>query len=146
MADNTGKKVKVHYTGTLADGTEFESSKGRDPLEFTCMAGQMIPGFDKAVVEMEQGETKTVTIPAADAYGERDDSAVQDVPAGGQIMAMINVEDLPVGKTIYVQGPDGQPMPVKVLEAGPEGAKFDMNHHLAGEDLTFEITLIEVND
>ena len=69
---NKGKKVKVHYTGTLDDGTKFDSSLDRgEPLEFTCMAGQMIPGFDAAVELMEQGETKTVHIPAADAYGVR---------------------------------------------------------------------------
>lgn len=147
MADNKGKRVRVHYTGTLDDGTEFDSSLKRgEPLEFTCMAGQMIPGFDKAVAEMEEGSTQTVKIPAADAYGERDDAAIQDIPAGGQVMVMLNVEDLPVGKTIYVQGPNGQPMSAKVLAAGPEGAKVDMNHELAGKDLTFEITLVEVAD
>ena len=147
MADNAGKQVKVHYTGTLDDGTEFDSSLKRgEPLAFVCMAGQMIPGFDKAVAEMEAGETKTVHIPAAEAYGERDESAVQPVPAGAQIMALINAEDLPVGKTIMVQMPGGRPLPVTVLEAGPEGAKLDTNHELAGKDLNFEITLVEVAD
>ena len=78
---NKGKKVKVHYTGTLDDGTKFDSSLDRgEPLEFTCMAGQMIPGFDAAVELMEQGETKTVHIPAADAYGERNEELVQRIP------------------------------------------------------------------
>lgn len=77
---NKGKKVKVHYTGTLDDGTKFDSSLDRgEPLEFTCMAGQMIPGFDAAVELMEQGETKTVHIPAADAYGERNEELVQRI-------------------------------------------------------------------
>lgn len=147
MADNKGKRVKVHYTGTLDDGTEFDSSlKHGEPLEFVCMAGQMIPGFDKAVSEMEAGQTQTVKVPAAEAYGERDENAIQDLPAGQQVMVLIAVEDLPEGKAIFVQGPGGQPMPAKVLEAGPEGAKLDMNHGLAGKDLTFEITLLEVED
>ena len=144
MADNTGKRVKTHYVGTLDDGTEFDSSLKRgEPLEFTCMAGMMIPGFDAAVRDMEPGETKTVRIPAADAYGEHDEANVQSLPAGQQVMVMISVEDLPAGKTIYLQGPGGQPIPAKVLEAGPGGAKLDMNHELAGKDLTFEITLVE---
>ena len=101
MADNSGKLVKAHYVGTLDDGTEFDSSLKRgEPLEFTCMAGMMIPGFDNAVREMEAGETKTVRIPAADAYGERSEANVQALPAGQQVMALINVEDLPTGKTV----------------------------------------------
>ena len=147
MADNTGKRVKTHYVGTLDDGTEFDSSlKHGKPLEFTCMAGMMIPGFDAAVKEMEPGETRQVHIPAAEAYGERNEDNVQIAPAGQQVMAMISVEDLPVGKTIYIQGAGGQPVPAKVLEIGPEGAKLDMNHELAGKDLNFEITLVEVED
>ena len=78
---NKGKKVKVHYTGTLDDGTKFDSSVDRgEPIEFVCMAGQMIPGFDAAVEDMAIGEKKTVHIPAAEAYGERDDAMVQKVP------------------------------------------------------------------
>lgn len=147
MADNSGKNVKVHYTGTLEDGTEFDSSLKRgEPLAFQCMAGQMIPGFDKAVAEMEEGETKTVQIPAAEAYGERDEQAIQAVPAGQQVMVIIDVADLPEGARIHVQGPGGQPIPAKVLEVTEEGAKLDMNHELAGKDLTFEITLVEVAD
>ena len=144
MADNTGKRVKTHYVGTLDDGTEFDSSIGRgEPLAFTCMAGQMIPGFDKAVVDMEVGETKTVRIPAAEAYGEWDEHAVQNVPVGNQVMVIIDAKDLPVGKTIHVQGMGGRPQPVKVLEVNDQFAKLDMNHELAGKDLTFEITLVE---
>ena len=144
MADNTGKKVKTHYVGTLDDGTEFDSSITHgEPLEFTCMAGMMIPGFDKAVKDMEVGETKKVHIPAAEAYGEWDEANVQFVPKGNQMMIIINVEDLPVGKTIYVQGPGGVPQSAKVLEVGEQGAKVDTNHELAGKDLNFEITLVE---
>ena len=114
---NEGKKVKVHYTGTLDDGSKFDSSVDRgEPIEFTCMAGQMIPGFDTAVKDMAQGDTKTVHIPAAEAYGERDEAMVQ------------------------------QPFPVFVRSIEDGIATFDMNHELAGKDLNFEITLVEVAD
>lgn len=138
---NEGKKVKVHYTGTLQDGTKFDSSLDRgEPLEFVCMAGQMIPGFDAAVKEMEQGETKTVVIPAAEAYGEYREDLVQKVP----VDQIPNADALPVGQTVYMQGPTGQPFPVMVREIVDGVVTFDMNHELAGKDLTFEITLVEV--
>ena len=105
---NEGKKVKVHYTGTLDDGTTFDSSVKRgEPIEFTCMAGQMIPGFDAAVKDMAVGETKTVRIPAAEAYGERDEGKVQQVP----ISQIPNGDQLPAGQTVYMMGPGGQPFP-----------------------------------
>lgn len=139
---NEGKKVKAHYTGTLDDGTKFDSSLDRgEPIEFTCMAGMMIPGFDAAVKDMEVGETKTVHIPAADAYGERRDDMVQKVP----VSQIPNGGKLPVGKTIYMQGPAG-PFPVFVAAIEDGIATFDMNHELAGKDLNFEITLVEVSD
>lgn len=140
---NEGKVVKVHYTGTLDDGTKFDSSLDRgEPLQFTCMAGQMIPGFDAAVKDMAAGETKTVRIPAAEAYGERDENLVQRVP----LDQIPQGERLPVGQTVYLQSPTGQPFPafVKSIEDGV--VTFDMNHELAGKDLTFEITLVEVAD
>ena len=138
---NEGKKVKVHYTGTLDDGTKFDSSVDRgEPIEFTCAAGQMIPGFDAAVKDMEQGETKTVHIPAAEAYGERREEMVQKVP----VSQIPNGDQLPVGQTVYMRGPAGQSFPVFV-EAIEDGiVTFDMNHELAGKDLNFEITLVEV--
>lgn len=140
---NEGKKVKVHYTGTLQDGSKFDSSLDRgEPLEFVCMAGQMIPGFDAAVKDMEQGETKTVVIPAAEAYGEYREDLVQKVP----VDQIPNADALPVGQTVYMQGPTGQPFPVMVREIVDGVVTFDMNHELAGKDLTFEITLVEVAD
>ena len=129
---NEGKKVKVHYTGTLDDGSKFDSSVDRgEPIEFTCMAGQMIPGFDSAVKDMAQGDTKNVHIPAAEAYGERDEAMVQQVP---------------VDQILYMMGPGGQPFPVFVRSIEDGIATFDMNHELAGKDLNFEITLVEVAD
>lgn len=137
---NEGKKVKVHYTGTLEDGTKFDSSLDRgEPLAFTCMAGQMIPGFDAAVKDMEQGETKTMVIPAADAYGEYNEELVQQVP----VDRIPNGDKLPVGERVTMVGPSG-PFPVLVKSIEDGIATFDMNHELAGKDLTFEITLVEV--
>ena len=138
---NEGKKVKVHYTGTLDDGTKFDSSIDRgEPIEFTCDAGQMIPGFDAAVKDMAQGETKTVHIPAVDAYGERQDDMVQRVP----LDQIPNGDELPVGQTIYMRSPSGQPFPVFVESIEDGIVTFDMNHELAGKDLNFEITLVEI--
>lgn len=140
---NEGKQVKVHYTGTLDDGSKFDSSYDRDePIEFTCMAGQMIPGFDNAVKDMTQGETKTVHIPAAEAYGERNEEMVQQIP----LDQIPNGDELPVGQTVYMMGPGGQPFPVFVKAIEDGIATFDMNHELAGQDLNFEITLVEVAD
>lgn len=140
---NEGKKVKAHYTGTLDDGSTFDSSVERgEPIEFVCMAGQMIPGFDNAVKDMTQGETKTVHIPAAEAYGERDENMIQQIP----LDQIPNSDQLPVGQTVYMMGPDGQPFPVFVRAIEDGIATFDMNHELAGKDLNFEITLVEVAD
>ena len=140
---NEGKKVKAHYKGTLDDGTQFDSSYDRgEPLEFTCMAGQMIPGFDKAVRDMEVGETKTVRLAPADAYGEYNPALVQKVPRKN----VPDAEKLPVGETVYMRAPDGSPFPVRVLEVTDDTVSFDMNHELAGKALTFEITLVEVED
>ncbi len=138
---NDGKRVRVHYTGTFDDGTVFDSSVERgEPLEFVCMAGQMIPGFDQAVNEMALEETKQVHLAAADAYGERNEELVQRVPKTN----VPDADDLPVGQTVYMQGPGGQPFPVKVVEITDEDVVFDMNHEMAGKDLNFEITLVEI--
>lgn len=140
---NEGKTVKVHYTGTLDDGTKFDSSVDRnEPLEFTCMAGQMIAGFDAAVKEMTAGETRTVRIPAEEAYGERDESLVQSIP----INQIPNSDQLPIGQTVYMVNPEGQPFPVFVRSIEDGMVTFDINHELAGQALTFEITLLEVSD
>lgn len=104
------------------------------------MAGQMIPGFDAAVELMEQGETKTVHIPAADAYGERNEELVQRIP----LDQIPNGGELPVGQTVYMQSGDGQVFPVFVQSIEDGVVTFDMNHELAGKDLNFEITLVEI--
>lgn len=137
---NEGKRVKVHYTGTLDDGTTFDSSVDRgEPLAFTCMAGQMIRGFDAAVREMEVGQTVSVRIPASDAYGERREDMVQAVP----ITMMPGAERLVVGQRIMLSTQAGQPMQALVAAKDAETLTLDLNHEMAGKDLTFEITLLE---
>ena len=137
---NAGKKVKVHYTGTLDDGTKFDSSLDRgEPLEFVCMAGQMIPGFDKAVESMNVGDTITVHLEPSEAYGERSEEAIQTIPLAN----IPGAEDLPVGETVFLQGPNGQPFPAKVAAMDDTTVTFDMNHELAGKPLNFEIELLE---
>jgi FKBP-type peptidyl-prolyl cis-trans isomerase 2 len=138
---NRGKKVSVHYTGTLDDGTKFDSSYDRNaPLDFVCMAGQMIPGFDAAVNEMEVGETRNVHIPCAEAYGEYRDDMVQKIP----VSSLPNADKLPVGGLVVLQTADGRPFQAKVLSVDSEFATFDLNHEMAGKDLNFEITLLSV--
>lgn len=137
---NAGKKVKVHYTGILDDGTKFDSSIDRgEPLEFVCMAGQMIPGFDKAVESMNVGDTITVHLEPSEAYGERSEEAIQTIPLAN----IPGAEDLPVGETVFLQGPNGQPFPAKVAAMDDTTVTFDMNHELAGKPLNFEIELLE---
>ncbi|MBN05668.1 peptidylprolyl isomerase [Ponticaulis sp.] len=139
-AAKAGDKVRIHYTGTLNDGSTFDSSAGRDPLEFTVGSGQVIPGFDTAVTGMAVGEKKTVTIPADQAYGQPDPRAVQVIPRDN-IPADIPLE---VGLQLQASGPDGQVMVVTVKEITETEVTLDANHRLAGEDLTFALELVEI--
>ncbi|MGE4488614.1 MAG: peptidylprolyl isomerase [Kiritimatiellales bacterium] len=134
-----GKKVRIHYTGTLNDGSQFDSSAGRDPLEFETGAGMVIPGFDSAVRDMEIGGKKTVTIPAKEAYGEARDEMIGDIPKDRFPAEMA----LSVGMPLQMQGPQG-PLPVVVKEIKEDAVTIDANHPLAGKDLTFELELVEV--
>lgn len=135
-----GDKVRIHYDGTLADGSTFDSSTGRDPLEFTVGSGEIIPGLDKALPGMEAGEKKTVEVPCTEAYGERNPEATQSVPRA-QVP-----EDIPldVGTQLQLQTPEGQAVPVTVAEVNEEQVVLDANHPLAGKDLTFKIELVEI--
>lgn len=138
---NTGKKLRVHYRGTLDDGTQFDSSYDRgETLEFVCGAGQMIAGFDAAVVDMQEGEKKTVRIPAAEAYGERRDDLILTFPAN----QVPNIEQINAGDKLLLQTPSGQPVPATVIKVDETGVILDANHELAGKDLTFDIELVEV--
>ncbi len=140
---NEGKKVKVHYVGTLDDGTKFDSSRDRnEPLAFTCMAGQMIPGFDAAVREMEVGQVIDIRLEPADAYGERDERLVQTVP----VSAMPGAKELSAGDRVMLTSPMGQPFPATVASVEDGNITFDMNHEMAGKALNFNIELIEVEE
>ncbi|WP_028874196.1 FKBP-type peptidyl-prolyl cis-trans isomerase [Tepidiphilus margaritifer] len=140
QAAKAGDTVQVHYTGKFGDGSVFDSSAGRDPLEFTVGAGQVIPGFEQAVEGMAVGQTKTVTIPAAEAYGERVAEAVLQVPRE-QLPPDLEPE---VGQQLVMQSRDGRQIPIVVVEVTEDSITIDANHPLAGRDLTFEIELIAV--
>ena len=136
----SGDTVRIHYTGTLDDGTQFDSSSGRDPLEFSLGGGQVIPGFDAAVSGMSIGESKSVTIAPEDAYGERHEKLVQQVPRN------ILPEDMEpaVGIQLQSQSPDGQVMNLVITEVVEDTITVDANHPLAGFALTFAIELVEI--
>ena len=136
----SGDTVRVHYTGTLDDGSEFDSSRGRDPLEFTLGSGSVIDGFDEAVTGMTVGDSKTVTIPCDQAYGERHPGMVQDVPRG----AIPDDIELQKGMILHAQGPDGNTLSFTVAEFDEESVKIDGNHPLAGQDLTFALELVSI--
>jgi peptidylprolyl isomerase len=136
-----GDQVKVHYTGTLTDGTIFDSSAQREPLQFTLGEGQLIPGFERAVLGMQVGEVKTFTIEAADAYGLHNATLIFTV-AHGSLPANMNPS---IGQRFQVRQQDGSVMAVSVSAITEEGVTFDANHPLAGKDLTFEIHIVEIN-
>lgn len=138
---NEGKKVSVHYTGTLDDGSKFDSSYDRgEPLSFTCMTGMMIPGFDEAVNTMVPGEKKTVVLEPDAAYGPRDEAKVAQL----QFAMLPGADKLEIGQDIRVATANGIPMPCKVVDKDEESVTVDMNHPLAGKTLTFEIELVDV--
>ncbi|MBN2162078.1 MAG: peptidylprolyl isomerase [Pontiellaceae bacterium] len=135
-----GQKVKIHYTGTLDDGTQFDSSVGRDPLEFEMGAGMVIPGFEKGVADMEVGGKKNIHIPAEEAYGERREELIMQFERS----QLPDDLDPQVGMGLHMQGPQGQPIPVTVTEVGDESITIDANHQLAGMNLNFELELVAI--
>jgi peptidylprolyl isomerase len=135
-----GDTVKVHYTGKLEDGTVFDSSADRDPLEFTIGAGNIIPGFEKAVVGMNPGDSKTEVIPTEQAYGPYMEEMVVTIDRQ-QMPAEIAPE---VGQQLQIQQPDGQVLPVIITDVSDGTVTLDANHPLAGENLTFDIRLVEI--
>ncbi len=136
----SGNTVKVHYTGTFTDGTEFDSSRGRDPLQFILGSGNVIPGFETAITGMSTGESKTVTIPFTEAYGAHSEEMVQDVPRS----TIPDDIELEAGMVLNAQGPEGQTLSFTLVEFDDSQVKLDGNHPLAGEDLTFTLELVEV--
>ncbi|MEM9953310.1 MAG: peptidylprolyl isomerase [Chloroflexota bacterium] len=135
-----GQTVQIHYTGTLEDGTVFDISKGRDPLEFTLGAGQVIQGFESAVRTLDVGESTKTTIPPEKAYGERSDEMVITLDRS-QFPPDANPE---IGMQVYVQA-GNQPIPATVTAITDDGITLDANHRLAGKTLIFDIELVSVN-
>lgn len=136
----SGDRVKVHYTGTLDDGTVFDSSREGEPIEFELGSGEVIDGFDRAVIGLEEGASREVRLEPDEAYGQRSDDLVIDVDR----------DDLPedldpeVGQTLAVEGADGEEMAAWVAEVGEDAITVDLNHPLAGRSLTFEVELLEI--
>lgn len=130
-----GDKVSVHYTGTLDDGTQFDSSKGKPPLQFTVGKGDVIAGFDKAVTGLAVGKSAKVHIEPKDAYGDRSDQNVVTIPAAE------TPQGLTVGQKVQLGG-----RPATVTKIGPEGVTVDANHQLAGKALNFEIQLVSIDN
>ena len=135
-----GNRVRVHYTGRLDDGEVFDSSEGGTPLAFTIGNGQVIPGFETGVVGMAPGDTKTVNIPCADAYGERRDDGMMQVPRGEFPPDM----PLEVGTSVQGQQQSGQVVTFTIAAVTDEAVTLDANHPLAGKDLTFDLTLVSI--
>jgi peptidylprolyl isomerase len=136
----SGDTVKIHYTGTLDDGTQFDSSQGRDPLEFEVGSGQVIPGFDKAVEGMTVGDSKSVRIEADEAYGPRHEQLIQ------QVERSVLPDDLnpETGMALQSSSPDGQVTQFMVTEVTDETITVDANHPLAGHALSFDIELVDI--
>ena len=141
MAAQNGNKVKVHYTGKLEDGTVFDSSEGADPLEFTLGQGQMITGFEEGVIGMEPGESRTLNIPADEAYGPHQADGVIEVDRSELPPEM----PLEVGMQLQAAQGNGQTVNMTVVEIGDDKVKMDGNHPLAGKDLIFEIQMMEID-
>ena len=135
-----GDKVSVHYTGKLTDGTVFDSSEGREPLSFELGAGQMIAGFDAGVNEMAVGDKKTIEIPSSEAYGEKREDLIFDVPKN-QLPEELDPQ---VGVKLWAQTASGQPAQVEIVEVKDEAVVIDSNHELAGKDLIFDVELVSI--
>ncbi|MBN2403949.1 MAG: peptidylprolyl isomerase [Coriobacteriia bacterium] len=136
-----GDKVAVHYTGTLDDGSEFDSSEGRDPLVFTLGEGEVIPGFETAVMGLEPGSSASIVIAPEDAYGPVHPEAMQEVS-----MELFGEDVPPQGVIITLVAEDGTRMPATVASFSEDGASatLDFNHPLAGQTLHFDIKLVEI--
>ncbi len=135
-----GDTIRVHYHGRLTNGTTFDSSEGRAPLEFTVGSGMVIKGFDNGVLEMQVGDKKTINIPVDQAYGQKSPEFIIDFPKDN-IPEGLNPE---VGMQLQMSGPEGQVIPVRVVAVSDATITLDGNHPLAGEDLIFDLELVEI--
>lgn len=142
MADKVkkGDTIRVHYTGKLEDGQEFDSSLKRDPLQFEVGAGRVIKGFENAVVDLKRGDKKTVTISPDDAYGKRDENLLIEMPKKS-VPEGVAPE---VGMRFQLVNQQGQAVPVVVTEVLDDSLKLDANHPLAGKTLVFDIEVVEI--
>ncbi|MEW6501034.1 MAG: FKBP-type peptidyl-prolyl cis-trans isomerase [Thermodesulfobacteriota bacterium] len=135
-----GDRVKIHYTGKLTNGTVFDSSAGREPLEFTLGSGQVIAGFDEAVDGMAVGEAKSILIPVDKAYGPRSEQLIMDIPRS-QVPPDLDPQ---VDQQLQMGGPNGEVIVVKVVKVTESAITLDANPPLAGEDLNFDIELVAI--
>ncbi|MBI2666531.1 peptidylprolyl isomerase [Candidatus Woesearchaeota archaeon] len=137
-----GDTVSIEYTGTLSDGEVFDTSKGRDPLQFEVGSGQVIPGFDTAVEGMQLDQEKTFTIPSAEAYGPMRKEMILEIPRN---KLPAQPEPKP-GMTLALQGPNGERLPAKIVKVEQDIVAIDANHPLAGKDLTFKVKIVGINE
>ncbi len=137
-----GDVINIHYTGSLSDGSVFDSSEGREPLKFKVGEGSVISGFDKGVLDMEINEEKTINIPHLEAYGPYNSEMIIDMPIE-QVPADMNPT---VGMEVHLTDAEGNVMPVIVTDLNDKTIKLDANHPLAGKDLTFKLQLVSIGE
>jgi FKBP-type peptidyl-prolyl cis-trans isomerase 2 len=136
-------KIKFNYTGKLDNGEVFDTSKHDDhqhPIEFEAGKGMIIPGLEKELVKMKKGDKKTIKVKADEAYGQPQETLIRELPKGPVPEGMKLEKDA----VIYLKTPQGQPLPAKIVEVKDETVVLDLNHPLAGKDLTFEVEVVEV--
>ncbi|MGJ8760420.1 MULTISPECIES: peptidylprolyl isomerase [unclassified Polaribacter] len=138
-ANNT---VKVHYTGKLSDGQVFDTSEGKEPIEFVLGQGQLIPGFEQGLIDMKVNEKKTITIAKEEAYGEVNDQLIQEIDRANLPQDM----EPKVGMGLVSKSPEGQEMNLMIVEVKDNSVVIDGNHPLAGRDLVFDLEVVEIKD
>ena len=134
-----GTKVKIHYTGTLSDGEIFDSSEGKEPLEFTIGNGEVISGFENGIKDMKLNEEKTITIKPEDAYGESIKELIRDIPRD-KFPPKIDV-----GGRLVLKSPEGQSVPAVIIGVKQDAVTIDLNHPLAGKELNFNVKVVGIN-
>jgi FKBP-type peptidyl-prolyl cis-trans isomerase 2 len=141
MSIKKGDKVKVDYTGTLEDGTVFDTSEGKQPLEFEAGSGQLIKGFDQAVIGMKKGEEKEITVKPSEAYGDVNPDMLKKVPRD----QLPKEQEPKPGMMLALKTPDGKQFPAKITEVTDKEVTIDLNHPLAGKTLNFKVKIVDVS-